>query len=182
MTREQLIAALQQHQGADDKERSDTEKTIRFLQQGDDSCFLRTRPDGHITGSGLLVSKNTGKFLLMHHRYIKRWFQFGGHADGDTDILNVAIREAVEESGIKNIVPLVPQLIDVDIHAIPANPVKGEGDHLHYDLRYLLTTEDDHFIAPEGHDMRWLSIEDMQALNLSPELWRLISKARNYLP
>ena len=57
--------------------------------------------------------------LLMHHTKLDKWFQLGGHCDGDPDVINVAIKEASEESGIKNIKPLSLEIFDIDIHLIP---------------------------------------------------------------
>jgi ADP-ribose pyrophosphatase YjhB (NUDIX family) len=102
--------------------------------------FLTTEHFLWITGSGILIRNE--KMLLIHHRYIKEWFQPGGHVDPGENPLQTALREIEEETGWHttarptNINPLVP--IDIDAHLIPANPIKNEPEHWHIDFAYLL--------------------------------------------
>ncbi|HWJ63915.1 MAG TPA: NUDIX hydrolase [Acidimicrobiales bacterium] len=99
----------------------------------------RTNLEGHLTGSGLVVDASGERTLLMLHRKLGRWFQPGGHADGDANLPAVALREAEEETGIDGLAVLVPA-IDVDIHEV--RPPE-EPPHLHLDSRYLV-------VAPPG--------------------------------
>ena len=91
-------------------------------------CFYRDCFPAHITGSALLLSADGDKVLMNHHKSLNMWMQFGGHADGDEDILAVAIRETMEESGIIAFKPITPNIVDLDIHEIPANVKKNETD------------------------------------------------------
>ena len=59
-------------------------------------CCERTLLVGHFTGSAWLVSADGERVLLTHHRKLGRWLQLGGHADGDGDLAQVALREAEE--------------------------------------------------------------------------------------
>lgn len=101
-----------------------------------ENCFERSLEIGHITASCWLINKDSSKALMLHHAKLDRWFQLGGHCDGNPDTLAVAIKEAQEESGINNIVAVTPEIFDIDIHLIPEN--KKEKAHYHYDVRYLL--------------------------------------------
>jgi 8-oxo-dGTP pyrophosphatase MutT (NUDIX family) len=78
------------------------------------------------------------KILLIHHRKLNKWLQPGGHCDGDTDTLAVAIKEVEEETGVV-IKPNDQVIIDLDIHRIPER--KGIPAHDHYDVRYLLEAD-----------------------------------------
>lgn len=99
----------------------------------------RSNVVGHLTGSALVVDASAERTLLMLHRKLGRWFQPGGHADGDTNLPAVALREAQEETGIDDLVVVVPA-IDVDVHRV--EPPR-EAPHLHLDTRYLV-------VAPPG--------------------------------
>ena len=121
--------------------------------------FERSHAAGHITGSAWLLNPAGDKVLMTLHRKLKRWLQPGGHADGQTDTLAVALREAEEESGIPGITPVSEDIFDVDIHLIPARP--GEEAHYHYDIRYLLRAPHEQFsVSDESEALEWWSAAD----------------------
>ena len=97
----------------------------------------RSNQLGHITASGLVIQDD--KVLLIFHPFIKQWFQPGGHIDDGESPIDAAIREVYEETGIL-CESIGGQLnpIDIDLHEIPANPKKAEGEHLHIDLLFVL--------------------------------------------
>ncbi len=144
-------------------------------------CFLHSSFPAHFTGSALVVSSDGRRALLHHHRKLNRWLQFGGHCDGEEDVLRVAQREAREESGIEGLAAVSAQPFDLDIHEIPANG--GEPAHFHYDVRHM-------FIAPknataavseESHALRWFTPEETLALPLDDGLRRLVAKWQTWL-
>jgi len=142
--------------------------------------YCRSNRSGHVTGSALLIHPDGTKFLLMHHRKLDRWLQPGGHCDGDENVLNVAIKEAQEESGIQSITPITEDIFDVDVHMIPAN--SRDEAHLHYDVRFLLRAGDANFIQnPESKELRWVELSRYHELDLLPSIKRLAEKALRYL-
>lgn len=158
-----LCTALQHYMARHPERREPAERILRFVAETPD-CFCRTHTAGHITGSAWLLNPAGDKALLTLHRNLKRWLQTGGHADGDPDTLRTALREAEEESGIGGIRPLSTDIMDVDIHLIPANPRKGEPAHYHYDIRYLLQApHEDYRISEESDDLAWWTPADFAA-------------------
>jgi 8-oxo-dGTP pyrophosphatase MutT (NUDIX family) len=146
------------------------------LLDGTPDCFVRTSFPGHFTGSALVVNADGSQVLLHHHRKLDRWLQFGGHCDGDEDILRVASREALEESGIRGLVVASARPFDLDVHEIPARG--NEPAHYHHDVRYM-------FIAPElaapaasdeSHELRWFTAAEAAALPIDESLRRMIRK------
>jgi 8-oxo-dGTP pyrophosphatase MutT (NUDIX family) len=111
-----------------------TSQFADFLRQTPDA-FERSNSEGHFTGSSWLVSADGERVLLMHHRKLGRWLQPGGHADGDRDLARVALREAGEESGLRDLV-VDPAIFDIDRHWIPERG--QEPGHWHYDVRYVV--------------------------------------------
>src|SRR5436305_5487357 len=93
--------------------------TIRFVETHPD-CLLRSCVPGHLTGSAWIVSADRQRTLLTHHHKLDKWLQLGGHADGDGDLLAVALREAQEESGLTRLRPVATAIYDFDRHWIPA--------------------------------------------------------------
>lgn len=139
-------------------------------------CFERSCPPGHITGSAWIVDKDYTHVLLTHHRKLDRWLQLGGHADGECDILGVAMREAREESGIEGITPLTGNIYDLDIHPIPSRG--SEPQHLHYDVRYLLMADKETplIISSESKNLAWVPLDKITQFNQEPSILRMSSK------
>jgi 8-oxo-dGTP pyrophosphatase MutT (NUDIX family) len=158
---------------------------IRELVGTNPSCFERTCMPGHITASAWIVSHDHTQYLLTHHRKLDRWLQLGGHADGETDALGVALREAREESGMADFDVLhaagagIP--LDVDVHMIPARP--GEPAHEHHDIRFLLVAGRGQRleISDESNDLRWFSRSEVAEIRSEESLWRLREKAERVL-
>jgi 8-oxo-dGTP pyrophosphatase MutT (NUDIX family) len=124
-------------------------------------CYFRDHLPGHITGSAWIVNTKKDSALLVHHRKLNRWLQPGGHADGDENILNVALREANEETGLHKLMLLHEGLFDIDIHTIPAR--KDFPAHLHYDVRFALLADDEEplFLSAESHTLEWIKFSDL---------------------
>ncbi|MCK9543288.1 MAG: NUDIX hydrolase [Novosphingobium sp.] len=139
-------------------------------------CFKRSLSIGHITASSWLLNKDHSKALLLHHNKLNRWFQLGGHCDGNSDVLAVSIKEAQEESGILGIAPVCNEIFDIDIHLIPENP--KEKAHYHYDIRFLLhVTSDEEIIKNhESKELRWISKDINDLPEKSDSLIRMFTK------
>lgn len=145
-------------------ERAEVAQRILDFVCSTPDCFCRSHSAGHITGSAWLLNPDGSKALLTLHRKLGRWLQPGGHADGCSDTLATALREATEESGISGITPVQRDIYDVDIHRIPARPQAGESEHLHYDIRYLLRAPHEQFVlSDESDSLAWWSMDDIAA-------------------
>lgn len=162
--RKQLCEQLTRYLASHPDNRENALRLLQFVQDTPD-CFCREHQAGHITGSAWLLNPTGDKALLTLHRKLRIWVQPGGHADGDPDVLRVACREAMEESGIDNICILNAEIFDVDIHTIPAHPASGQPQHLHYDVRYLLQAPHEHFvISDESEALGWFTREEIKHL------------------
>ncbi|KAF1003384.1 MAG: hypothetical protein GAK28_04745 [Luteibacter sp.] len=125
-----------------------------------DRPFHRETLEGHFTGSAWLVSADGERVLLMHHRKLGRWLQPGGHADGDADLAGVALREAEEETGLRDLA-VVPGIFDLDAHRIPARG--HEPEHWHFDVRYVVVARgsEDFAINEESLAMAWRPVSEL---------------------
>jgi 8-oxo-dGTP pyrophosphatase MutT (NUDIX family) len=139
-------------------------------------CFRRDAFPAHFTGSALVVSADGSQVLLHHHRKLDRWLQFGGHCDGEENVLAVARREALEESGIDGLVVASARPFDLDIHEIPAHG--NEPGHFHYDVRYVLIAPETATVqtSAESKELRWFTYSHLQDWDLDPGLRRLVRK------
>jgi 8-oxo-dGTP pyrophosphatase MutT (NUDIX family) len=175
MERTQLIQLLHEYFPTAPEEMKFKEDMLNFIKHNKD-CFERSNQEGHITGSAWLLNKDMNKALLMHHTKLDKWFQLGGHCDGESDVLAVAIKEAQEESGIDDIVPVSSKIFDIDIHPIPEN--KKEKAHYHYDVRFLLHVASDEDIIQnhESRELRWIGKDKSELPTDSLSVIRMFNK------
>jgi len=179
MHREQILSLLRQYRSPFNTEAGYVSRICRFIRQHH-NCFDRSQWPGHITGSAWVINPSRDRVLLLHHRKHDQWFQPGGHADGDADILRVALREAQEETGLPaEAIRLVDfNIFDVDIHTIPAS--ERGPEHLHFDIRFLVEI-DDRLPVPgntESHQILWLPLEEVTKYNNNLSTCRMLEKSR----
>jgi 8-oxo-dGTP pyrophosphatase MutT (NUDIX family) len=160
------------------------------------ACFSRSNLAGHFTGSALVVDRGMTKVLLTHHKKLGMWLQLGGHADGNHLLHEVAMMEAIEESGLMNLTflryekvffgedtgitinqatqPILP--FDLDCHTIPES--KKDQAHLHYDVRYVLMADSESLpvVSEESHDVRWFTLDEARLLTDSRSMHRQFDK------
>lgn len=125
-----------------------------------ENCCERTLTVGHFTGSCWLVSKDGQRVLLTHHKKLGRWLQLGGHADGNSNLAQVALREAEEESGLTDL-SVEPFIFDLERHAIPARG--AEPEHYHYDVRFVVRAHgsEEYAVSDESHALAWRVISEL---------------------
>jgi 8-oxo-dGTP pyrophosphatase MutT (NUDIX family) len=157
------------------------EETLSFVGSHPD-CLLRTCLEGHLTGSAWIVSPDRRATLLTHHGKLAKWLQLGGHADGDPDLLAVALREAREESGLTRLAPVGTGLFDVDRHWIGARG--SEPGHWHYDLRFMIEADpaEPLTLTSESTALSWVSVSEVGALNPEESIARMVRKTQALRP
>lgn len=145
--------------------------------------YVRDRLDGHFTASAWLVDRSGTRVLLTHHRKLDRWLQLGGHADGDRDLVRVALREAEEESGLSGLT-IEADIFDIDRHEIPEH--RGVPAHWHYDVRHVVRAGGDEtlVVSDESHALAWreiaaLATDDAADLSLRRMAQKWQSREKN---
>ena len=179
MHRQELLSLLARHETHFVDEQGFKRRAIDFISRHED-CFYRELWPLHVTGSTWVVNKARDHVLMMHHKKLNRWFQPGGHADGDADILRVALRETAEETGLSvdDVRLLSASVFDVDIHTIPA--MNNEPRHEHIDVRFLVEI-DDCIPVPgndESHEILWVSLYQVARYNSNRSTNRMLQKTR----
>lgn len=177
MHRKILLDLLEKHVPTDGNELKMRNETIEFVKTNED-CFKRELLIGHVTGSAWIVNDARTHVLMMHHRKLNQWFQPGGHCDGDPDVLNVALKEANEETGLENLKVISGEVYDVDVHQIPER--KGVPAHYHYDVRFLIEADmnEQLIVTEESNDLAWVSLEKIAEHNDSESIMRMARKMR----
>jgi 8-oxo-dGTP pyrophosphatase MutT (NUDIX family) len=155
------ILALPQHLLSDLDVRQAQDQMLDLLEVAGERAMNRSYQSAHFTASAFICSIQ-GEVLALFHRKLQRWLQPGGHLEvSDQSSLESALREAREESGLHELIPLGQGPIDLDIHIIPAR--RQEPEHAHYDLRYAFMTLNPTSarISEESTGLRWLRGADL---------------------
>lgn len=147
----------------DEQEKKDKEQFLRFIDTFDD-VLTRDNIFGHFSASAFLVNKKRNKMIVVYHIINDGWIYPGGHADGDDNLLSVAVREVEEETGLK------AKILDENIYAIQSAPVKGHiksgkyvSSHIHFDVLYLMEADDRiplKYEENESKGVKWISFEE----------------------
>lgn len=147
---------------------------VLSLCDGSGNPLDRENLPDHLTASAVVVAPGRGA-LLLHHRKLRRWFQPGGHVDGDGNLLAAACREAAEETGLAGLRPVLPAL-DLDVHDVP---YPDGSFHVHHDLRFLLLAGPDGEAAvnDESTGATWVTGDaDLDALDADASTRRLVHR------
>ena len=107
--------AILAYQPINEQEEAEKRVILEYINEYPDTVLLRENEKGHLTSSGFIMNKDLTKVLMIHHNIYNSWAWTGGHADGDEDLLYVAMKEAKEETGVVEIEPLMEEIASIDI-------------------------------------------------------------------
>ncbi len=179
MDRHELQNALCRYRGRFPEEGAYARRACRLLRESP-RCFSRDSEGLHVTASTWVLNPRGDATLLMLHRKLGQWFQPGGHADDDEDVVRVALKECSEETAValERIRLLSREIFDIDIHRIPAT--HWEPEHEHLDIRFIVEIDDTLPLLgnDESHELRWVALRDVPRYNRGRSIHRLIVKSR----
>jgi len=173
MNRQDLINQLQSYQSFNEQEEADRQVMLELLQTSD-NIFYRTNLLAHFTASAWVVNKSHTHVLMAFHNIYQTYAWLGGHADGEEDLLSVALREVKEESGIHTVKPITEGIYSLETIEVNGHEKKGKyvPSHLHLNITYLLEadeTESLHIKQDENSAVSWFPID--QVLDVVDEPW-----------
>ena len=175
MHRNSIIGLLNQYSPEIDVELTFKYQFLDFISKNE-NCFLRENLQGHLTASAFVLNKAKTKTLLLHHAKLNRWLQPGGHADGDSDLAAVALKETQEETGLKNLELIDYKIFDIDIHTIPQR--KDVPEHLHYDVRFLIIAQENEAftVSHESTALAWIPLGEVVNYCNDASILRMVGK------
>ena len=179
--RQTLISQLTNYKPYNEQEERDRETILRLLKTQED-IFFRENLVAHMTASAWVQDFEHQHILMAYHNLYKSWAWLGGHADGNEDLLQVALKEVREESGIRNVRPVTDQIYSVEILTVDGHEKKGVyvPSHLHLNVTYLLEADRAETVrvkADENSAVGWFTPKE--AVEKSCEPWfqtRIYSK------
>ncbi len=173
VTREKLLKSIKKYKPFNEQEEMDKTLILNWIENNE-NAFLRENAVAHITASAWVVNKDRSKVLMVYHNIYNPWSWLGGHADGETDLLSVAVREVKEEAGISNVRPVSDEIFSLESLTVDGHVKKGKyvSSHLHLNVTYLLEADSEESVSikeDENSGVAWFSPEE--ALKKSTEPW-----------
>ena len=173
MNRQKLVSQIRRYVPYNEQEEADKALILNWIEKNDDA-FLRDNVVAHMTASAWVVDKDRSKVLMVYHNIYHSWSWLGGHADGETDLLAVAIREVKEEAGISDVRSVSEEIFSLESLTVDGHVKKGRyvSSHLHLNVTYLLEADSEEQVsvkADENSGVAWFTPEE--ALKKSTEPW-----------
>ena len=173
MNRQELMESIRAYQPFNEQEEMDKSLILNWIETQDDA-FSRDNTVAHMTASAWVVNKDRSRVLMVYHNIYDSWSWLGGHADGETDLLAVAIREVKEEAGISCVRPVSEKIFSLESLTVDGHVKRGKyvSSHLHLNVTYLLEADCEEAVsikADENSGVAWFSPEE--ALKKSTEPW-----------
>ena len=169
---DRLKEQIRAYRPVNEQEERDKELILRCLETEKD-IFTRENHLAHMTASAWIVNEPRTKVLMAYHNIYHSWSWLGGHADGETDLLKVALKEAQEESGIRHVKPVSEELYSLEVLTVDGHVKKGAyvSSHLHLNVTYLLQAEETdvlHITEDENSNVAWFPLEEAVAASTEP--------------
>lgn len=168
-----LIEQITKYQPFNEQEAMDRMLILEVLD-GEKDVFHRTNKAAHMTASAWVVNQERNKVLMVYHNIYDSWSWMGGHADGERNLLQVAINEVKEESGLTTVHPVSEDIFSLESLTVDGHIKNGVyvSSHLHLNITYLLEASEQDPLsvkADENSGVAWFSLED--AVQASSEPW-----------
>lgn len=175
---EELKWTIENYKPVCEQEEKDRKIMLHFLQSNAD-CLTRENRIAHFTASSWIFNERRDKVLMVYHNIYDSWSWTGGHADGEADLLQVAVREAKEETGVESIKTIMEQPCSLEIITVDGHIKRGAyvPSHLHLNLTYLLEAAEDQRLttkADENSGVQWISIDRLKEYVSEPWMMKWI--------
>jgi ADP-ribose pyrophosphatase YjhB (NUDIX family) len=175
-----LFESIKNYSPYNEQEEKDKE-VILYCTEIFADVLTRNNPVAHFTSSAFVVNRAKDKVLMVHHNIYNSWSWVGGHADGEEDLLAVALQELKEETGVKNVHPVSSDIFSLDVLTVLGHTKRGNyvSPHLHLSVAYLIEAdENDRLIvkADENSGVKWLPFEEINLYSSEPHMHRVYEK------
>lgn len=187
------IQELKAYHPRNAQEEADREMILSYIETFPDTILTRENRFAHMTAASMIFNENRDRVLMIYHNIFRSWSWTGGHADGDTDMLYVAEKEAKEETGIRHLRVLKTEPGKYSLAAVDVLPVWGHvkrgkyvSAHLHLNLSYLFEADEAealHIKEDENSQVGWIPVAGLREKVTEPDMIpvyeKLISLGKN---
>lgn len=168
-----------------EQERADKEMMLEYINTFTD-VLTRENKMCHFTASNWIVNKERTKVLMIYHNIYQSWAWTGGHADGDGNLLHVALKEAQEETGLNHLKVLKQEIYSLEILTVDSHIKRGNfvPSHLHLDCCYLLEADENEQLKvkeDENSGVKWIDINKVIKITNEPKMIPIYQKLNDKL-
>lgn len=168
-----LKESLERFVPYNEQEEVDRKIILNYIKDFDD-VLTRQNEYGHFTSSSFVLNKERTKILMIYHKIYNSWAWTGGHSDGDSNLLYVAMKEAKEETGIRKVNPIFRDIYSLELINVNGHEKRGKyvSLHVHLNLTYLLEADENeqiHIKEDENSGVKWVPIDEI--LKVTSETW-----------
>ena len=183
-----LREQIEKYSPYNEQEINDKEMMLKYIDTFED-VLTRDNKMCHFTASNWIVNKERTKVLMIYHNIYKSWAWTGGHADGDEDLLHVALKEANEETGLNNLKLLSNGIFGIQILTVDSHIKRGKfvPTHLHLDCCFLFEADENEVIRikeDENSGVEWIDIDKAEEITneekMKPIYKKLNDKIKDY--
>ncbi len=170
-----FIDELKEYQPKCEQEAKDKEYMLEAYETFP-NIFVRENNFVHFTSSALVVNKDRTKALLIFHNIYNSWAWVGGHADGEEDLLAVALREVTEETSVKNLKVLGNgKIMTIDALPVAGHIKRGKyvSAHVHFSAAYIFEADENEPIQikpDENSKVAWVPLDKVVELSTEPHM------------
>lgn len=169
----ELREKIEKYVPYNEQEEKDKNTILKYMDTFEDT-LTRNNEFGHFTASAWVVNKERTKVLMIYHNIYKSWAWTGGHADGESDLLSVAVREVKEETGVENVKVLDDDIFSLEIVCVNGHVKRGKyvSSHVHLNVTYLLEVDENETLRikeDENSGVKWVPIDEIEVA--SSERW-----------
>ncbi len=173
--------AIEKYIPSNQQELNDKRIILDYINYFHENILTRKNEIAHMTSSGVILNKSLNKMLMVYHNIYDTWTWTGGHADGDSNMLRVAIKEAKEETGVSNILSLTEDIVSIDIIPVYGHIKRGKyvSSHLHLNISYILIADEKEKLIineDETSGVKWIEVDSIDKYSNEPYLINIYNK------
>ncbi|WP_068966716.1 NUDIX hydrolase [Desulfosporosinus sp. BG] len=175
-----MLESIKNYIPYNEQETKDKE-VIMYCTEIFEDVLTRNNKVAHFTSSAFVVNRARDRVLMIHHNIYNSWSWIGGHADGEGDLLAVALKELKEETGVKNISPVSSDIFSLDVLTVLGHIKRGSyvSPHLHLSIAYLIEGDENDLLRvkdDENSGVQWIPIEEINIYSTEPHMHRVYEK------
>lgn len=184
-----MFESIRNYVPYNEQEKKDKE-VILYCTEVFQDVLTRNNDVAHITSSAFAVNKAHDKVLMVYHNIYNSWSWIGGHADGEEDLLAVAMKELREETGVNNISPISSDIFSLEVLTVFGHTKRGNyvSPHLHLSVAFLIEVDDNDSLIvkkDENSGVKWIPIDEINIHSTEHHMHKvyekLVSKIKNLI-